>query len=591
MVGRLIKRRGVLSRREAELRVRERALLERTSRVLDSLGGDAAGDDRRHMGEAERALEGFFLLVVAGEFNSGKSSVINVLIGERVLPEGVTPTTDRINLLHHGEQAAERVVEEFVLERTHPAELLRDLTVVDTPGTNAVIRRHEELTRDFVPRSDLILFVTSADRPFTESERDFLEHLRGWGKKVVFIVNKLDILASEEEVEEVVEYVRRNGETVLGESPQVFPVSARLAQRAREQSDDGLWRSSGFDDLEAYLLETLDEEERVRLKLLNPLNVAIRLAASYREEVSAQMKLVADDVQAIKEIDGEVAAFHASTLSDLETRLGRLEALINGMETRGLAFFDETVRIGRIRSLFDSDAIRREFEREVIGETPAAIDAEVGGVIDWLVERNLALWQRIEALVADRRHAHAGQRLIGDVPSSFSYNRQALLDSIGQLSRRVIGGYNRDAEARALANEVHAAFATTALAEVGAVGLGALVATVVTGAAADLTGILLAATLAVGGLWVIPSKRRKAKRDFRSKISQLRGELVDALTRQVHLEVETAGRRVAEAIAPYRRFVDAKQRTLREAHDELVVVEEEMKRLRAEIERSTATAV
>ncbi|HVG87828.1 MAG TPA: dynamin family protein, partial [Gaiellales bacterium] len=104
MVGRLIKRRGVLSRREAELRVRERALLERTSRVLDSLGGDAAEDDRRHMGEAERALEGFFLLVVAGEFNSGKSSVINVLIGERVLPEGVTPTTDRINLLHHGEQ-------------------------------------------------------------------------------------------------------------------------------------------------------------------------------------------------------------------------------------------------------------------------------------------------------------------------------------------------------------------------------------------------------------------------------------------------------------------------------------------------------
>ena len=249
MVGRLIKRRGVLSRREAELRVRERALLERASRVLDSLGGDAAEDDRRHMGEAERALEGFFLLVVAGEFNSGKSSVINVLIGERVLPEGVTPTTDRINLLHHGEQAAERVVEEFVLERTHPAELLRDLTVVDTPGTNAVIRRHEELTRDFVPRSDLILFVTSADRPFTESERDFLEHLRGWGKKVVFIVNKLDILASEEEVEEVVEYVRRNGETVLG-------VSRRRCSRCRpgwpsgpaSSRTTGCGRSSGFDD-------------------------------------------------------------------------------------------------------------------------------------------------------------------------------------------------------------------------------------------------------------------------------------------------------------------------------------------------------
>ena len=133
--------------------------------------------------------------MIAGEFNSGKSSFINALLGERVLPEGVTPTTDRINLLRHGPEVTEHAVEAFLLERTHPAELLRELSVVDTPGTNAVIRRHEELTRDFVPRADLVLFVTSADRPFSESEREFLERIRDWGKKIVFIVNKIDILA------------------------------------------------------------------------------------------------------------------------------------------------------------------------------------------------------------------------------------------------------------------------------------------------------------------------------------------------------------------------------------------------------------
>ena len=74
--------------------------------------------------------------------------------------------------------------------------LLREIHIVDTPGTNAIIREHEAITSEFVPRSDLVLFVTSADRPFTETERVFLEQVRGWGKKVVIVINKIDILES-----------------------------------------------------------------------------------------------------------------------------------------------------------------------------------------------------------------------------------------------------------------------------------------------------------------------------------------------------------------------------------------------------------
>ena len=75
--------------------------------------------------------------------------------------------------------------------------LLRDIHIVDTPGTNAIMREHERITAEFVPRSDLVLFVTSADRPFTETERAFLEQIRGWGKKVVVVINKIDILESD----------------------------------------------------------------------------------------------------------------------------------------------------------------------------------------------------------------------------------------------------------------------------------------------------------------------------------------------------------------------------------------------------------
>ena len=73
---------------------------------------------------------------------------------------------------------------------TAPVELLRDVHIVDTPGTNAIIREHERLTTDFVPRSDLVLFVTSADRPFSETERLFLTAIRDWGKKIVIVVEQ-----------------------------------------------------------------------------------------------------------------------------------------------------------------------------------------------------------------------------------------------------------------------------------------------------------------------------------------------------------------------------------------------------------------
>ncbi|MFL5491499.1 MAG: dynamin, partial [Gemmatimonadales bacterium] len=174
---------------------------------------------------------------------------------------------------------------------------------------------------------------------------------------------------------------------------------------------------------------------------------------------------------------------------------------------------------------------------------------------------------------------------IGDVGPSFGYNRQALLDSIGRVSREVVGSYNREAESRTLAKVIQGAFATTALAEAGALGLGTLVVTVVTGAAADVTGILLAAALAVGGFYVLPRKRRQSQRDFQRRVSELRSGLKDALTRQVHLELEQSSARINEAIGPYRRFVQSQQQRLNEARAELVATEDALLRLRAEVEK------
>jgi small GTP-binding protein len=158
----------------------------------------AAPEDETAIERSILQLDELFLLVVVGEFNSGKSTLINALVGDRVLEEGVTPTTTRIQVLRHG-TAGEKVTEDGFELIEAPADLLMNMQIVDTPGTNAIERKHELITRKFVPRADLVFFVTSADRPFTESERAFLELIRDWGKKIVIVINKVDIFQTAED--------------------------------------------------------------------------------------------------------------------------------------------------------------------------------------------------------------------------------------------------------------------------------------------------------------------------------------------------------------------------------------------------------
>ncbi|MEO8499536.1 MAG: dynamin family protein, partial [Vicinamibacteria bacterium] len=164
---------SVLSPAHEELLARER---DRLGALRDALGSfGAAEEDRKALEGSIRQLDELFLLVIVGEFNAGKSAFINALLGDRLVAEGVTPTTSRIQLLMHGAAIEKETTEEDgVLVVRAPIELLREINIVDTPGTNAIQREHEALTRKFLPRSDLVLFVTSADRPFTESERQFL---------------------------------------------------------------------------------------------------------------------------------------------------------------------------------------------------------------------------------------------------------------------------------------------------------------------------------------------------------------------------------------------------------------------------------
>ena len=253
-----------------------------------------------------------------------------------------------------------------------------------------------------MPRSDLVLFVTSADRPFTETERVFLEQVRGWGKKVIIVINKIDILEGEPQLEEVRAFVADNARALLGVSPEIFPVSARLALRAK-QGDPSAWAASRFEALERYIRETLDSPGRVQLKLLNPLGVGAALTERHATVVRDRAALLKEDFATLDEVERQLAVFQQDRMRDFGFRIADIDNILLEMERRGQAYFDETMRIGRVMDLLNRSRMQQGFEQQVVADAPQQIERKVGELVDWLVDADFRQWQDVTKHLAQRR--------------------------------------------------------------------------------------------------------------------------------------------------------------------------------------------
>ena len=588
----------VLTAEQGRILQEERQLLGDLQVALARL--DAPDTDLGLIRNALAQLEELFLMVVVGEFNAGKSAVINALLGGEYLEEGVVPTTSELVLIRHSDAPEQPGADGPMAVRRLPVPWLQEVNLVDTPGTNAVIRQHQELTEHFVPRSDLVLFVTSADRPFSESERAFLQQIRDWGKKIVIVVNKIELLTTAEEQQEVLEFVRQNARELLGVAPALFAVSARLALEAKKSGENNkrteesrpssrpsLWQRSRFGPLEQYILDFLDAGERVRLQLSNPIGIASALIANYQDVIGQRQALLKGDFQALDAIDQQLGAYQADMRRDFRYQSDRVDNVLYEMAERGDRFFDENLRITRIVELVNSERLRGEFERRVLADSSRAVERHVDELIDWLIERDYRQWQAVMEFI-ERRTLHHTDQMIGQVRGEFDFNRQNLLKSIGRSAQEVVDSYDREAEALKLAQDVQRAIIQTAAVEAGAIGLGAILVVILNTTFLDVTGVLGASALAALGLYVLPYRRQKVKTQLRTRIGDLRRRLDAAISQQFESELTASIQRIREAVAPYTRFVRVEREKLETLAAELQRAEAEWAELRRNVEELAA---
>ncbi len=575
----------VLSHSEDTLLRDERALLRRLRTSLARV--DASSDQLDALDHSIEQLDELFLLVVVGEFNAGKSAFINAVIGKQVMEEGVTPTTAVITVLEYGEVAEQSMRQTGLRVMKAPVEILRHIRIVDTPGTNAIIREHETMTSEFVPRADLVFFVTSADRPFTETEREFMDRIRAWGKKIVIVVNKSDILEGPGQVNEIRNFVYENAQRLLGFKPEIFFVSAKQALRAK-QGEPSLWESSGFEPLERYVATTLNASGRTRLKLLNPLGVAGAVAQRQLASVRDRRALLKDDFSTLEQVEGEMTFYQHDMERDFDLRIADVENVLLELERRGIRFFDDTMRIGRVIDLLNRSRVQEAFERQVVGDAPQQIERKVGELIDWLIEADLRHWHSISGHLSTRQQQYAGQIVDNPDTERFHFDRRRMIDAAGREAQQVIEGYDRQKEASELADAARNAVATTAAVGAGALGLGAIVTIVASTAAADVTGLIMASVVAAVGFFVIPAKRNKGKQEMRVKIADVRQRLADALRGQFKKEIARSSERIRNSVAPYSRFVRAEGAKLETIERELAAAAGDIVSLKSRIDAVTS---
>jgi small GTP-binding protein len=549
------------------------SLLRREQRLLvelrETLEQEQA-DERRRVDELLTTLEDLFTIVIVGEFNAGKSSLINALFGARLRVEGPIPVDDVISILRFAEQPSQRRLSDYVVEQFYPVEFLRNITLVDTPGTNSIVQRHQEITEDYIPRADLVLFVTSIDRPLSESERKFLEYIREWGKKVVFVLNKIDT-KSEDEIGQVVDYLKSNVRSIFGLDALIFPVSTKTLAR--------------FDALENYIFKVLSEKERIRIKLSAPLETILGLSKRQFRMIESRREVLAADKARIESIEAQLEKARADLEGNFRQFVLRIDNLMMDLERRGLDFLNNYVRIQHVMLLRDALRFREEFERQVFQGWKGSIDSTIQEAVDWLVKENMRLWNTTVEQFHRRAEADArNEEIIGRVGREFAYNREEVYARMRSNAEQRLQSYDVNVESRRIIEHAMRAVLHSFGLGAGALGLGYLLTTAVSSTAVDVTGLTAATMLLVTSFLILPYKRSKAKEEFRRRIEELRSQLGESLNRESTNEIDRMLRSITGAFEPYHRFYAAESEKIDRFATKLTAVETEARAITAEID-------
>ncbi len=322
---------------------------------------------------AQRVKQGTFHLAVLGQFKRGKSTLINALLGKKLLPTSILPLTAIPTFIRFGMESRVEIhyidpqktpdafdadtssdlleiLQRYVTEKNNPenrlgvnrvdvftqAPILQNGTVlIDTPGVGSTFEHNTRTTMDALPKVDAALFVVSVDPPVTKAELDFLARVRTGVPTLFFILNKTDTLSPQEQ-QDAKAFLQQVLREQIGNEVRVFPVSAKQGLIARQQNDPEAWETSGMHTVEAYINEFLKANKdrallrAARIKYARVIEMA--LLRLQTEKAGLSMPLA--------DLDQKIALFKEKA-QEVRQRSSMVEDLVEGEKRRILKHLED----------------------------------------------------------------------------------------------------------------------------------------------------------------------------------------------------------------------------------------------------------
>lgn len=377
-----------------------RECLAGVMRGIAALAGETSTDitGRLPLAEIDHGLGNPFLFVVCGEVNAGKSSLINGLFGRDLCRVNVLPETDRVLWYRYAPTARDNAVTPLLEERYRPIDFLKDFNLVDTPGTNSTADCHQEITEQFLPNADLILFVFPVTNPWGAATWNLITSLPvALLDKIAFVIQQAD-QRDPGDIDVILGHMADLSMKRIGRVPHIFAVSGKLAFQAKRSTPfaGAMLKASGYPALEDFISKNVCHSPVRRRALETWRSQAASALRAVEDRIEERTRSLTGQTRFLDEVELEIQGIRETFVARLTRHLAAVTEV----------FDTQALRVSRIlrgilnpfRSflrVITGDRTSHEIEEVFIDHLKRAVIETAGKDGDELVHACLAHWQEL----------------------------------------------------------------------------------------------------------------------------------------------------------------------------------------------------
>ncbi len=496
-----------------------------------------------------------FMFVIVGEVKAGKSSFINALLatGKEVTKVAPQPMTDTIQQILYGEKEETVIVNEFLKKIYHPVDILKEIAIVDTPGTNTIVEHHQEITERFIPAADLIVFVFEAKNPYRQSAWNFFDYIHDdWRKKIIFILQQKDLMPEGDlNVNEagLQEFAEKKGVR----KPLVFSVSAKQEQAAQSEE-------SGFEPLREYIRENITGGKAPILKLQSNIETSQNINERIQEGLETRHKQWEADTKFREDIQQTLHQQSVKSNNQVDILVENLLAAYDritqdkGEEiSSGLGFFSLLRR--SFASIFTKEAsakswlegLASDLEKDLNREMTQKLNTGIKDLADSIQQMAKLIDLKLQNSQTILKNNH-------EIFANIAERRSNVLQELQEAFDEFMSQSENFKDPQLFAGQ--ASISGNLVSGSGIAVIGAILAAVTQGAVFDITGgVLTAVGLLFAGVST-SMKRRQIINGYKKEVQKGRQRLEEEVTERLKTYVGNIKDRIDENFKDFDRHLE-----------------------------------